>query len=77
MKTTTTQIIGYRDCKYRLNGENLANMRRAQLSRLAKSFGIQGGDPTKNELLIRLISKLNLMDAEPELTDLLKGPPSA
>lgn len=68
MKTTTETIINFRNCPYSINGENLANLRRAQLQPLAAAIGIRG-EFTKNQLLTMMLAKLAAMDASKELSD--------
>ena len=63
------RYLGPKDCPFTIGGKNLAEMRRAALRLVAKSFGV---DPegTKQEILIRLIGKLKVADAPKELNDL-------
>ncbi len=68
MKTTTETIINFRNCPYSMNGENLANMRRAALQPIAAAVGIRG-ELSKNQLLTLLIGKLNAMGAPKELSE--------
>lgn len=71
MHTTVVQILGKRECPYTFNGVNLAEMRRAELYRLARAFDLGGPQQSKNELLTLLISKLKLMNSEQEITDMV------
>ena len=73
MITSTINILGARDCRYTLDGVNLAHMRRADLFRMARCFDLGNPDASKNELLTGLIAKLNLMGAESELADMIEG----
>lgn len=68
MRTTVETIINYRNCPYSLNGDNLANLRRAQLQPIAAAVGIRG-EFTKNQLLTRLIEKLAAMGASTEISE--------
>lgn len=68
MKTTTETIINFRNCPYSLKGENLANLRRAQLQPIAAAVGIRG-EFTKNQLLTMLIEKLSAMGASADITE--------
>lgn len=68
MKSTVETIINYRNCPYSLNGENLANLRRAQLQPIAAAVGIRG-EFTKNQLLTRLIEKLSAMGASSDIAE--------
>lgn len=70
--TSTVNVLGARDCRYTLDGKNLANMRRAELFRIARCFDLGNPDASKNELLSGLIAKLNLMGAEDELADMVE-----
>ena len=72
MHTVVTNMIGTRECQYTFNGINLANLRRAELYRLARALDLGSPDSSKNEMLLAMIAKLNMMSAEQELTDLIE-----
>lgn len=73
MQTTYVDIIGPKHCRYTFRGVNLAELRRAELYRLAKCFDLANADSTKNDMLGALISKLKLMNAEQEITDMIES----
>lgn len=66
MNVTTTTIINYRNCPYTIGTENLANLRRVQLQRLASAIGIVGDWP-KNDLLTRLIAYFDAHNVDKDL----------
>lgn len=68
MKTTVETVINFRNCPYSLKGENLANLRRAQLQPIAAAVGIRG-ELTKNQLLTLLIEKLSAMGVSSDLSE--------
>lgn len=68
MKTTVETIINYRSCAYTYKGENIANLRRAELYPIASAVGI-AGDLSKNQILTQLIPKLDAMQCEKEITE--------
>ena len=72
MKVKVEQMLGVKDCPYTFRGENLAQLRRARLFRVAQAFDL--GDPaaSKNQLLTNLIAKLRMMNAETEITDMVE-----
>ena len=51
MQTTYVDIIGPKHCRYTFRGVNLAELRRAELYRLAKCFDLANADSTKNDML--------------------------
>lgn len=68
MKTTYETVINFRNCPYSFNGENLANLRRAQLQPIAAALGIRG-DFSKNQLLTMMIGKLEAVNASAEISE--------
>ena len=63
------RYLGPKDCPFTIDGQNLAEMRRAKLRLVAKSFDVSP-EGTKQEILIRLIGKLKVSGAPKELNDL-------
>ena len=68
MQTTFIHFTGHNECKYTLNGENIAAMRRASLRRIANQLKVPAGG-TKNEILQRLIMHLKTTEAPLELSE--------
>lgn len=66
IQTSTTHFIGSKDCRYTLSGRKLTEYRRAQLRPLAKKLKVDDSG-TKNDILRRIISKLDVIGAEAEL----------
>ena len=70
MKFNTTHIIAAKDCKYTLKGQNLAEMRRADLRRLvAVPIGVDCNED-KNEILRLTMTRLQSLAAPNELTEM-------
>ena len=67
MKSTFVNIISPKQCKYKYDGVNLAEMRRAAIYKIARRFNIPDGP--KNDMLKALIPKLDLLEASEELTE--------
>lgn len=69
MLGTNIKYLGSKDCKFTLKGQNLAEMRRAKLQKLAKALKV---DPvgSKQEILKRVIGALSSRNAPAELADL-------
>jgi len=72
MRKTNPEVryLGIKDVPWTMNGTNLANLRRSELSRLATRLKAADVNSTKNELLHAIRRKLYALDVEPgELTD--------
>ena len=67
--STSTVYISVRDCPFTWNGQNLAAMRRAKLRLLAKGVKISAAG-SKQEILKRLLGKLQAMGAPKELREI-------
>ncbi len=70
MKMTRQHYISPRECKYTLNGENIAGMRRARINKLAKSLKVEPKIP-KYETLGAIMARLNTIEAPNELSEIL------
>ena len=75
MKTTYVNQLSWRDCPFQYHGTNLANMRRAELWRIASRDDINIGNAgaSKNDLLYGLITFFKAMQSEQEISDLIDG----
>ena len=69
MNVSTTVVINHRNCPYTIKGENIANMRRAQLQRIGAKLGITG-DMSKNDLLTRLMATFEANQLEHEIGEI-------
>lgn len=69
MQHNQIRFIGPYDCPFRLKGTNIAELRRAQLRKLAGRLDIDMELP-KNDMLKRMIRKLEAIEAPEELTEL-------
>ena len=67
MKQTFVTYISPKQCPYTVDGKNLTEFRRAQLRKVAQAVKVKA-EGSKNELLQRIIQKLNLINANKELT---------
>lgn len=67
MKQTFVTYISPKQCPYSVDGKNLTEFRRAQLRKVAQAVKVDA-EGSKNALLQRIISKLNLIDAPRELS---------
>lgn len=65
----TTRYISPNECPYSVAGENLADMRRAKLARVAQSLGVFHVEHSKNDMLHAVIAKLRKDEAPEELLD--------
>ena len=70
MQFNTTHYIAAKDCPYTLNGENLAEMRRARLNKIAMALEL-GPLNTKNETLGAIMARLNAIEADKELSAII------
>lgn len=68
VETKFIRHIAQKDCKYTYNGTNLVEMRRAKLYPIARSLDISG-EMSKNDLLIKLVAKLNALESADEITE--------
>lgn len=66
MKQTTIHYIAAKECPYTLNGRKLTELRRARLRAVAEGLKVST-DGSKNELLKRIIAKLNVIGADSEI----------
>ena len=66
---TPVVYISVRDCPFTWKGQNLAAMRRAEIRPLAKGVKVSA-DGSKQEILKRLLGKLQAMDAPKELSEI-------
>lgn len=64
--------LGAKEVKYTLNGQKLNELRRARLRQLAMALKVNA-DGSKNDLLHRIISKLNSVGAEPEIGSAMRS----
>ena len=71
MDITRTHYISPHDCKDRHKGKNIWEMRRARLRLIAGALGLNM-EGTKNEIIKRLIHKLDDMGAETEISEIGK-----
>ena len=70
MQHTYFHYLSPKDCKYKLNGQNLFELRRAVLRMtIAKPLGLDM-DGTKNDLLGRIIRALDGLEAPIEIAEL-------
>lgn len=65
--TSATHFIGAREIKYTLHGRRLSELRRAELRPLAKMLKVNS-DGTKNEILFRVVAKLDALGSEAEIS---------
>jgi len=72
MHHTNIHFISSVNCKYTLNGKNLAELRKVKLRPIARALGVIQ-DGSKNDMLAAIIAILNSKSAEPELMDLVKA----
>lgn len=62
------RFLGSRDCKYTMRGRKLIELRRAELRPLARALRVaEDSSLPKNELLHRVISKLDAIGADTEI----------
>ena len=73
MKTTYIDMITPKHCPYTWQGENIANLRRVKLFRLAQAMNAGTPQHSKNDLLKEMITRLNAMGAEYEISDMIDG----
>lgn len=66
MPDTHVHFIGARECKYRIDGKNLVEYRRARLRLMATKIGVYSGG-TKSDLVRRIITRLDSVEAETDL----------
>lgn len=68
MNHSSVHYLGAKECPYTLNGKKLTELRRAKLRTVAKGLKV---DPegSKNEIVKRLIAKLNMIGADTEIGD--------
>lgn len=67
MKNNFVTYISAKQCPYSFEGKNLTEFRRAKLRKIAQAVKVNA-EGSKNELLQRIIGKLNLIGAEKELS---------
>ncbi len=60
--------MGHNECKYTLNGENIAAMRRARLRKIAQQFDLDA-EGEKNDILRRIVAHLQAIEAPLELSE--------
>lgn len=64
---STTHFIGAREVKYTLHGRRLTELRRAELRPIAKTLKVDA-DGSKNEILFRVVAKLDALQSETEIS---------
>ncbi|MEE9158971.1 MAG: hypothetical protein V3U60_11355 [Gammaproteobacteria bacterium] len=69
MKITRQHYPAAKECKYTLNGQNIAEMRRTKVNKIAASLKLEPKGP-KNETLAMVIARLNALEAPNELSEM-------
>jgi hypothetical protein len=59
--------MGAKDCKYTLQGRRLTELRRAELRPIAKTLKVDA-DGLKNDILRRIVAKLDALQSEAEIS---------
>ena len=67
---TRQHFISPRECKYTLNGENIASMRRVKVNNIAKALELEPKGP-KHETLAVVMARLHAIEAPNELSEIL------
>jgi len=70
MQTNTIVYLSAKDCPYTYKGVNLFGVRKAELLKVAKSLKVDTDIP-KNDMLKTIIKKLDMLDSEKELSDMI------
>lgn len=64
----TVHFISPRECPYTANGQNIAELRRAKLRKIAESIKVDSTG-SKNEILGRVITRLRSLNSDKELAN--------
>lgn len=70
MQTNKIVYLSPKDVAYTFNGQNLHELRRAQLRKIANALQVDSPHATHNELLKEIIHSLDTLQAPAEITEL-------